>query len=116
MGINEHRAALIPRLPPPVWARELNDACWSSRPPRVLPVPTSVSPCPCPVHNVQKAARSRPYPLAGAGLVPLDNRAVIEALGARYARAGEAPFDEAASRFIVAVCAVAAHIRGSGLA
>ena len=32
------------------------------------------------------------------------DRGVIEALGARYARGGEAAFDEAASRLVVAVC------------
>jgi hypothetical protein len=46
------------------------------------------------------------------GLTDLD-RAVIEALGARYARGGEAAFDEAASRLVVAVCAVLAHTRGT---
>jgi len=45
-------------------------------------------------------------------LTDLD-RAVIEALGARYARGGEAAFDEAASRLVVAVCAVLAHTRGT---
>jgi hypothetical protein len=42
------------------------------------------------------------------------DKAVIEALGARYARGGEAAFDEAASRLVVAVCAVLAHTRGTG--
>jgi hypothetical protein len=37
---------------------------------------------------------------------------VIEALSARYARAGEAAFDEAASRLVISVCAVLAHTRG----
>jgi hypothetical protein len=46
-----------------------------------------------------------------AGLSDLD-RAVIEALSARYARGGEAAFDEAASRLVIAVCAVLAHTRG----
>ncbi len=46
-------------------------------------------------------------------LTDLD-KAVIEALGARYARGGEAAFDEAASRLVVAVCAVLAHTRGTG--
>jgi len=45
-------------------------------------------------------------------LTDLD-KAVIEALGARYARGGEAAFDEAASRLVVAVCAVLAHTRGT---
>lgn len=45
------------------------------------------------------------------GLTDLD-RAVIEALSARYARGGEAAFDEAASRLVIAVCAVLAHTRG----
>jgi|ERR1051325_3794948 hypothetical protein len=48
-----------------------------------------------------------------AGLTELD-RAVIEALSARYARGGEAAFDEAASRLVIAVCAVLAHTRGMG--
>jgi hypothetical protein len=38
---------------------------------------------------------------------------VIEALTARYARCGEAAFDEAASRLVVAICAVLAHTRGT---
>lgn len=46
-----------------------------------------------------------------AGLTQLD-RAVIEALSAQYARGGEAAFDEAASRLVIAVCAVLAHARG----
>lgn len=45
-------------------------------------------------------------------LTDLD-RAVIEELGARYARGGEAAFDEAASRLVIAVCAVLAHTRGA---
>ena len=45
-------------------------------------------------------------------LTDLD-RAVIEALGAHYARGGEAAFDEAASRLVVAICAVLAHTRGT---
>jgi hypothetical protein len=44
-------------------------------------------------------------------LTDLD-KAVIEALSARYARCGEAAFDEAASRLVIAVCAVLAHTRG----
>jgi hypothetical protein len=47
------------------------------------------------------------------GLTELD-RAVIEALSARYARGGEAAFDEAASRLVISVCAVLAHTRGMG--
>ena len=38
--------------------------------------------------------------------------AVINALSARYSHGGEAAFDEAASRLVVAVCAVLAHTRG----
>jgi hypothetical protein len=38
---------------------------------------------------------------------------VIEALSARYARCGEAAFDEAASRLVIAICAVLAHTRGT---
>lgn len=45
-------------------------------------------------------------------LTDLD-KAVIEVLGAHYARGGEAAFDEAASRLVVAVCAVMAHTRGT---
>ena len=45
-------------------------------------------------------------------LTDLD-RTVIEALSARYARGGEAAFDEAASRLVIAVCAVLAHTRGT---
>jgi hypothetical protein len=45
-------------------------------------------------------------------LTDLD-KAVIEALGAHYARGGDAAFDEAASRLVVAVCAVLAHTRGT---
>jgi hypothetical protein len=45
-------------------------------------------------------------------LTDLD-KAVIEALGAHYARGGEAAFDEAASRLVVTVCAVLAHTRGT---
>ena len=45
-------------------------------------------------------------------LTDLD-KAVIEALGAQYARGGETAFDEAASRLVVAVCAVLAHTRGT---
>jgi hypothetical protein len=45
-------------------------------------------------------------------LTDLD-RTVIEALGARYAHGGEAAFDEAVSRLMVAVCAVLAHTRGT---
>jgi len=44
------------------------------------------------------------------------DRAVIEALGVRYARGGEVALDEATSRLIVPVCAVLAHSRGTGLA
>jgi hypothetical protein len=47
-----------------------------------------------------------------AALSDLD-RAVIEALSARYARGDEAAFDEAASRLVIAVCAVLAHARGT---
>jgi hypothetical protein len=39
--------------------------------------------------------------------------AVINALSARYSHGGEAAFDEAASRLVVAVCAVLAHARGN---
>ena len=39
------------------------------------------------------------------------DRTVIEALSARYARGGEAAFDEAVSRLVIAVCAVLAHTR-----
>jgi hypothetical protein len=46
-------------------------------------------------------------------LTDLD-KAVIGVLGARYARGGEAAFDEAASRLVVAVCGVLAHTRGRG--
>jgi hypothetical protein len=45
-------------------------------------------------------------------LTDLD-KAVIEALGARYARCGEAAFDEAACRLVVAVCALLVHTRGT---
>jgi hypothetical protein len=45
-------------------------------------------------------------------LTDLD-KAVIEALGAHYARGGEAAFDEAASRLVITVCAVLAHTRGT---
>ena len=45
-------------------------------------------------------------------LTDLD-KVVIEALGAHYATGGEAAFDEAASRLVVAVCAVLAHTRGT---
>src|SRR5262249_30784990 len=45
-------------------------------------------------------------------LTDLD-RAVIEALGAHYARDGEAAFDEAASRLVVAICALLARTRGT---
>jgi hypothetical protein len=45
-------------------------------------------------------------------LTDLD-RTVIEALTARYARSGEAAFDEAAARLVIAVCAVLAHTRGT---
>jgi hypothetical protein len=38
--------------------------------------------------------------------------AVINALSARYSDGGEAAFDEAASRLVLAVCAVLAHTRG----
>jgi hypothetical protein len=38
--------------------------------------------------------------------------AVINALSARYSNGGEAAFDEAASRLVLAVCAVLAHTRG----
>jgi hypothetical protein len=46
-------------------------------------------------------------------LTDLD-RTVIEALSARYTRGGEAAFDEAVSRLVIAVCAVLAHARGLG--
>jgi hypothetical protein len=46
-----------------------------------------------------------------AELTDLD-RTVIEALSARYARGGEAAFDEAVSRLVVALCALLAHTRG----
>jgi hypothetical protein len=52
-----------------------------------------------------------PYWIMTAELTELD-RAVIEALSARYARGGEAAFDEAASRLVISVCAVLAHTRG----
>lgn len=45
-------------------------------------------------------------------LTELD-RTVIEALHARYARGGEAAFDEAVSRLVIAVCAILAHTRGT---
>jgi hypothetical protein len=41
------------------------------------------------------------------------DKAVIETLGAHYARGGEAAFDEAASRLVVTICAVLAHARGT---
>jgi hypothetical protein len=47
-------------------------------------------------------------------LTDLD-KAVTEALGANYARGGEAAFDEAASRLVVSICAVLAHARGTAL-
>jgi hypothetical protein len=47
-----------------------------------------------------------------AELTDLD-RTVIEALSARYARGGEAAFDEAVSRLVVALCALLAHTRGT---
>jgi hypothetical protein len=46
------------------------------------------------------------------GLTDLD-LTVIEALTARYARCGEAAFDEAACRLVIAVCALLAHARGT---
>jgi hypothetical protein len=45
-------------------------------------------------------------------LTDLD-RTVIEALTVRYARGGEAAFDESASRLVIAICAVLAHTRGT---
>ena len=39
--------------------------------------------------------------------------AVINALRARYSNGGAEAFDEAASRLVVAVCAVLAHTRGA---
>jgi hypothetical protein len=45
-------------------------------------------------------------------LTDLD-RTVIEALSASYARGGEAAFDEAVARLVVAVCALLAHTRGT---
>ncbi len=45
-------------------------------------------------------------------LTDLD-RTVIEALSVRYARGGEAAFDEAVSRLVIAVCAVLTHTRGA---
>ena len=45
-------------------------------------------------------------------LTDLD-QAVIEELTARYARSGEAAFDEAVSRLVIAVCAVLAYTRGT---
>lgn len=45
-------------------------------------------------------------------LTDLD-RTVIEALHAHYACGGEAAFDEAVSRLVIAVCAVLAHTRGT---
>jgi len=45
-------------------------------------------------------------------LTDLD-RTVIEALSARYARGGEAAFDEAVSRLVIAVCALLARTRGT---
>jgi hypothetical protein len=45
-------------------------------------------------------------------LTDLD-RTVIAALSARYTRSGEAAFDEAASRLVIAVCSVLAHTRGT---
>jgi hypothetical protein len=45
-------------------------------------------------------------------LTDLD-KAVIEALGAHYAKGGEAAFDEAASRLVISICAVLAHARGT---
>ena len=48
-----------------------------------------------------------------ADLTDLD-RTVIDALSARYARDGEAAFDEAVSRLVIALCVVLAHARGTG--
>jgi hypothetical protein len=45
-------------------------------------------------------------------LTDLD-RTVIEALTVRYARGGEAAFDESASRLVIAICAVLAYARGT---
>ncbi len=45
-------------------------------------------------------------------LTDLD-RTVIEALSARYARGGEAAFDEAVSRLVIAVCVLLEHTRGT---
>ena len=47
-----------------------------------------------------------------AELTDLD-RTVIEALSARYDRDGEAAFDEAVSRLVIALCAVLAQARGA---
>jgi hypothetical protein len=47
-----------------------------------------------------------------AELTDLD-RSVIEALSARYARGGEAAFDEAVSRLVIALCGLLAHTRGT---
>jgi hypothetical protein len=47
-----------------------------------------------------------------ADLTELD-RAVIEAMSARYARDGEAAFDEAVSRLVIALCAMLADARGA---
>jgi hypothetical protein len=50
-------------------------------------------------------------PMSGE-LTDLD-RTVIAALSARYARCGEAAFDEAVSRLVIALCAVLEHTRGA---
>jgi hypothetical protein len=57
------------------------------------------------------ATHVRYCPMTGE-LTDLD-RTVIEALSARYARGGEAAFDEAVLRLVIAVCAVLAHTRGT---
>jgi hypothetical protein len=53
---------------------------------------------------------SDPFGMTDA-LTDLD-RAVVEGLGACYARDGEAAFDEAASHLVVTVCGVLAHAHG----
>jgi hypothetical protein len=69
-----------------------------------------------PVHKAPLSL-TPPWRLASAvsmtgELTDLD-RTVIEALTARYAHNGEAAFDEAACRLVIAVCALLAHARGT---
>ena len=91
----------------------------NSTPYLILPV-GKLNPLPCVQRAQKRSIRVLTFDSAAPSCSASDmigeltelDVAVINALSARYSHAGEAAFDEAASRLVLAVCAVLAHTRG----